>query len=67
MNLELRNKTVFIAGGGRGIGFGIARAFLAEGARVVITGRNTSVLESAEAQLRDLFPQGELCAVAGGA
>jgi 3-oxoacyl-[acyl-carrier protein] reductase len=65
MDLELRNKVVFVAGASRGIGFGIARAFLAEGARVAITGRNAAVLESAEVQLRDLFPHEKLCAVSG--
>jgi 3-oxoacyl-[acyl-carrier protein] reductase len=65
MDLELRNKVVFVAGASRGIGFGIARAFLAEGARVAITGRNAAALESAELQLRDLFPHGKLCAISG--
>ena len=50
-DLELKNKVAIITGGSRGIGFAIAKTFIAEGARVMITGRNESSLESARAQL----------------
>lgn len=40
MDLGLSDKVAFIAGASRGIGLAIARAFLREGAKVVITGRN---------------------------
>ena len=44
MDLELKDKVVLVSGSSRGIGFAIARAFLQEGAMVVITGRNEESL-----------------------
>jgi len=51
MDLELNDKVAFIAGSTRGIGLAIARAFLREAAKVVITGRNADSLEEAVASL----------------
>ncbi len=51
MDLGLRGKVAFIAGSSRGIGLVIACAFLREGAKVVITGRNVESLEKASALL----------------
>ena len=49
MDLELVNKRVLIAGASRGIGYGIADAFLSEGAQVALLARDASRLtESAE-------------------
>jgi 3-oxoacyl-[acyl-carrier protein] reductase len=48
---KLDNKVAIITGGSRGIGFAIARKFVSEGARVLITGRTESSLESARASL----------------
>ena len=39
------NKTVLVTGGSSGIGLAAAKAFAAEGARVVITGRDAATLE----------------------
>lgn len=44
---SLIGKTALITGGGTGIGFGIARAIIDAGAKVVITGRRRKVLEEA--------------------
>lgn len=49
--MRLANKTAFITGGSSGIGLATARIFLAEGARVAITGRNRKSLDEAVAAL----------------
>ncbi len=45
------NKTVLVTGGSSGIGLAAAKAFAAEGARVVITGRDQAALEAARAAI----------------
>ncbi|ANF57739.1 SDR family oxidoreductase [Halotalea alkalilenta] len=45
------DKTVLVTGGSSGIGLASAKAFAAEGARVVITGRDVVALEQAQAAL----------------
>ena len=45
--VRLANKTAFITGGNSGIGLATARLFVAEGAKVAITGRNQATLEAA--------------------
>lgn len=46
---RLEGKAALVTGGTSGIGLAVARAFLAEGARVTVTGRNPERLEAAEA------------------
>ena len=50
---RLANKTALITGGNSGIGLATARLFVAEGARVAITGRNQKTLRAAAAELGD--------------
>src|ERR1700733_8362154 len=49
--VRLANKTAFITGGNSGIGLATARLFVAEGAKVAITGRNQATLEAAAKEL----------------
>jgi len=45
MDLNLKNKKVFISGSSRGIGLTIAKSFVEEGAKVVINSRNEDSLK----------------------
>ena len=49
---NLSGKLALITGGGTGLGFGISKAYLKAGAKVVITGRRESVLKEAVEKLK---------------
>ncbi|TIX89386.1 SDR family oxidoreductase [Rhizobium sp. P44RR-XXIV] len=51
--MRLKNKVAVITGGNSGIGLATARLFLAEGAKVVITGRNPQTLAAVARELGD--------------
>src|SRR6201994_1092969 len=51
MTKRLANKTALITGGNSGIGLATAKLFVAEGARVIITGRNQATLDPAAKEL----------------
>lgn len=51
-NSRLAGKTVFVSGGTSGIGKSIAQTFLAEGAKVIVSGRNEKNLN----ELKSEFP-----------
>ena len=47
----LAGRSAIITGGARGLGLELARAFVAAGARVVVTGRDQTALDAAHAEL----------------
>ena len=47
-NMEIQGKTILITGGTAGIGPEAAKQFLANGAKVIITGRDQSKLDKAK-------------------
>jgi NAD(P)-dependent dehydrogenase (short-subunit alcohol dehydrogenase family) len=51
VRMRLKNKTALVTGGNSGIGLATARLFVAEGAKVAITGRNQSTLDAAVEEL----------------
>jgi NAD(P)-dependent dehydrogenase (short-subunit alcohol dehydrogenase family) len=56
MNLGLQNKRALVTGSTAGIGFATARALVAEGAEVTISGRTAQRVDAAVARLREEFP-----------
>ncbi|MFT5078911.1 MAG: 3-oxoacyl-[acyl-carrier protein] reductase [Saprospiraceae bacterium] len=50
---KLKNKTAFITGGSKGIGYGIAQKLLANGMNVVITSRTQESADDAAKKLND--------------
>lgn len=52
MELDLRGRTVLITGATKGIGFATAESFAAEGAKLIITGRDAGRCAQASANLR---------------
>jgi 3-oxoacyl-[acyl-carrier protein] reductase len=66
--MDLTGKVALVAGSTRGIGLATARAFLAEGCRTTITGRDGDALHIAQSSLESEFGrervlalQGDLC------
>lgn len=64
MDLRLQEKRVFVSGSTEGIGFAVARACLAEGARVVVNGRTQESVEQAVSRLADVVPDGSVSGLA---
>lgn len=52
---QLKGKKVIITGGGRGLGFAMAKKFVSEGASVLIAGRNKETLKRSAAELNCLY------------
>jgi 3-oxoacyl-[acyl-carrier protein] reductase len=65
LNLDLDGRSIFVAGGSRGIGLGIVEACLAEGARVGFTARGAEALEATRARLADQHGADRVWASAG--
>ncbi len=60
MNLQLENKTALVSGSTAGIGYAIAKALAAEGARVIVNGRTAARVDAAIASLRADLPNAKL-------
>jgi NAD(P)-dependent dehydrogenase (short-subunit alcohol dehydrogenase family) len=64
MDLQLKNKMVFISGSTAGIGFAIAQRFLQEGAKVIINGRTKESVDKAVSELKSLVVDADVSGIA---
>lgn len=60
MHSTLKGKRALVTGASKGIGFAVAEALLAEGARVLICGREQSRIDAAVARLKKIRPEAEI-------
>lgn len=65
MNLDLHHKRVLITGSSSGIGLGIAEGFLAENARVALTGRDAKTLSVATKRLKAIHGRDRILSLRG--
>ena len=65
MDLELHDKRVLITGSSSGLGLGIAEGFLAENARIVLTGRDATTLSAAARKLQATYGDDRVLSVRG--
>lgn len=65
MDLKLQNQVIFVAGASRGIGRAIAAELLAEGACVVLTGRDEASLNRTQSELEASHDRDRILSVAG--
>lgn len=60
----LAGQTAFVSGSTAGIGMAIVQALLADGARVVLNGRQPQAVQTAVSRLREQDPQAEVSGIA---
>jgi 3-oxoacyl-[acyl-carrier protein] reductase len=65
MDLQLKDKVIFIAGGSRGIGLGIVERCLQEGARLAITARGADALAAQHEKLAATYGKDRIWSEAG--
>lgn len=64
--LSAAGKTIFVSGGGRGLGIGIVEAFAAAGAaHIIILGRSTATLDEVAGRTRASYPATKISTVSG--
>ena len=65
MNLKLTDKTAFVSGSTKGIGFAIAAGLAREGARVIVNGRSENAVAEANAHIKQTVPDAKIESFAG--
>ncbi len=65
MDLQLKDKTAFVSGSTKGIGFAIAAGLAREGASVIINGRTSSAVTDALKEIQQLAPAANVQGFAG--
>jgi 3-oxoacyl-[acyl-carrier protein] reductase len=65
VDLQLAGRVALVAGSSRGIGKAIAEAFLREGCRTVITGRDAPSLEQTRREFQERYGNDRLLALGG--
>jgi len=65
MDLQLKDKVIFVAGGSRGIGLGIVESCLREGARLAVTARGAGALAAICGQLAAQYGKDRIWSMAG--
>ena len=60
MDLKLNNRSALVSGSAKGIGLAIASALAGEGARVIVNGRSEVSVDTAQAEIRQRFPEARL-------
>jgi 3-oxoacyl-[acyl-carrier protein] reductase len=65
LDLQLKDRVIFVAGASRGIGLGIVEACLAEGAKVAMAARGAADLAAQRERLAAIHGAGKLWSVVG--
>src|SRR5665213_3367418 len=63
MDLQLKDKFVFISGSTAGIGYAIAERFLMEGTEVIINGRTQESLDNSIKELKKSVPDSKVSGI----
>ena len=61
MDLQLKGRTALVTGGSRGIGFGVAQQFAAEGCNLHLASRSAADLETARSKITAAHPVKVTC------